>query len=55
MHRTTNDGRTYSLRVDLISYLGEERFALYNTLRIGPESDSYRLTVARYNETSTLG
>ena len=55
LYKTTNDGQTYCLRVDLISDEGEERFALDNKFLIGPESDGYRLTLEQYDRSNTLG
>ncbi|KAK2149841.1 hypothetical protein LSH36_435g04056 [Paralvinella palmiformis] len=54
LYKTTNDGQTYSLRVDLISDNGEELFALYNKFLIGPESDGYPLTIDHYDGSSNL-
>ncbi|KAK2166436.1 hypothetical protein LSH36_39g10001 [Paralvinella palmiformis] len=52
---TTDDNRSYSLRVDLESYDNQSVFALYTDLFIEPESDNYRFHVHGYLTNSTAG
>ena len=53
IHQLTNDGRTYTLRVDLTDYDGESIYAKYRKFSIGPESDNYTLHVSDYDDNST--
>ena len=55
LYKSTSGKRIYSLRVDLVSYDGDECYALYKYFRIGPELDGYRLHVEGYEHYSTLG
>ena len=55
IHQLTNDGRTYTLRVDLTNYAGESVFAKYGNFSVGPESDNYTLHVSEYDRSSTAG
>ena len=45
IHKLTNKGLTYTLRVDLTNYNEESIFAKYSNFSVGPESDNYRLDV----------
>ncbi|KAK2139451.1 hypothetical protein LSH36_1779g00002 [Paralvinella palmiformis] len=53
IHQLTNDGRTYTLRVDLTDYDGESIYAKFRKFSIGPESDNYTLHVSDYDDNST--
>ncbi|KAK2150017.1 hypothetical protein LSH36_427g03062 [Paralvinella palmiformis] len=53
IHQLTNDGRTYTLRVDLTDYGGDSIYAKFRTFSVGPESDNYTLHVSDYDDNST--
>ncbi|KAK2170657.1 hypothetical protein LSH36_1g05011 [Paralvinella palmiformis] len=53
IHQLTNDGRTYTLRVDLTDYDGDSIYAKYRNFSVGPESDNYTLHVSDYDDKST--
>ncbi|KAK2162811.1 hypothetical protein LSH36_91g05012 [Paralvinella palmiformis] len=53
VHKLTNAGRTYTLRVDLSNYAGESVYAKYSNFSVGPESDNYRLHVTGYDTSSS--
>ena len=53
LNKLTNDGRTYTLRVDLTNYDGVSIFAKYHIFSVGPDIDKYRLKVGDYNNNST--
>ena len=55
IHKKTNDGQSYSLRVDLVYYEGEKVYALYNTFSVESETNGYRLRVGGYDPSSTIG
>ena len=55
IHQLTNDGRTYTLRVDLTNYTGQSIFAKYDNFSLGPESDKYMLHVSGYDKRSSAG
>ncbi|KAK2144352.1 hypothetical protein LSH36_765g00005 [Paralvinella palmiformis] len=55
LYNVTNGGQTYTLRVDLVSFDGEEGYALYNHFRVRAEGKKYRLYLAGYSTCSTLG
>ncbi|XP_077974235.1 tenascin-R-like [Styela clava] len=48
LHKMTS-GKSYSLRIDLLNWEGERRYAAYSTFRIGDEDSNYRLTVSGYS------
>ncbi|CAH1251215.1 PRSS12 [Branchiostoma lanceolatum] len=48
IHLLTNQ-KNYKLRVDLLDWDGDSRFAEYSTFRVSGESDQYRLHVAGYS------
>ncbi|KAK2146178.1 hypothetical protein LSH36_626g01004 [Paralvinella palmiformis] len=54
INRLTNDGRGYTLRVDMTSYEGEKRFAKYTRFIIHGEEAKYPLYVDGYDNRSTL-
>ena len=54
IHKLTSDGRTYTLRVDLINYANDARYAKYGSFSVGPESDNYTLLLNVYDTSSTL-
>ncbi|XP_071808028.1 ficolin-2-like [Asterias amurensis] len=54
LHRLTAQGE-YELRVDLSDFENESSFAYYDSFSIADESDKYRLTLGRFNSTSTAG
>jgi len=55
IHQLTNDGPTYTLRVDLTNYTGHSIFAKYDNFSVGPESDNYMLHVSGYDTGSSAG
>ena len=44
---TTN--KKYKLRIELVDYFGEKRYAEYSTFIVRPSTDKYRLTVGGYS------
>ncbi|KAK2146038.1 hypothetical protein LSH36_638g01004 [Paralvinella palmiformis] len=54
IHKLTSDGRTYTLRVDLINYANDARYAKYGSFSVGPESDNYTLLLNVFDTSSTL-
>jgi hypothetical protein len=38
----------YTMRIDLLDWSGNTRYAEYGTFTVGPASDGYRLDVAEY-------
>ncbi|XP_077972537.1 fibrinogen-like protein A [Styela clava] len=48
LHRMTSR-KNYSLRIDLLNWEGERRYAAYSTFRIGDKDSYYRLTVSGYS------
>ncbi|XP_077972533.1 fibrinogen-like protein A isoform X1 [Styela clava] len=48
LHRMTSR-KNYSLRIDLLNWEGERRYAAYSTFRIGDKDSNYRLTVSGYS------
>ena len=49
IHRLTQDGTDYTLRVDLEDFENETRYAKYSTLNIGDSATEYTLTVEGYS------
>ena len=49
IHRLTNDGTDYTLRVDLEDFENETRYAKYSTFNIGDSSTDYTITVEGYS------
>jgi len=54
IHQLTNDGRTYTLRVDLADFKEQYFYAKFAKFSIGPESDNYTLHVSDYDDNSTV-
>ncbi|XP_077974134.1 ryncolin-1-like [Styela clava] len=54
LHKMTS-GKSYSLRIDLLNWEGERRYAAYSTFRIGDEDSNYRLTVSGYSGNANDG
>ncbi|XP_019647205.1 PREDICTED: fibrinogen-like protein 1 [Branchiostoma belcheri] len=48
IHRLTNR-KNYRLRIELMDWDRETRYAEYNTFRVAGESDRYRLTISGYS------
>ncbi|KAK2139347.1 hypothetical protein LSH36_1849g00001 [Paralvinella palmiformis] len=55
IHRLTNDGRVYSLRVELKTDDGKQYYAEYGKFSIASEDNRYTLHVSNYVTTSTVG
>ena len=51
---TTQEGKTYELRVDLDDGT-ETRFAVYNTFSLTGPTDYYRLNLGQYMQISDAG
>ena len=49
MHRLTQDGTDYTLRVDLGDFENETRYAKYSTFNIGDSTTDYTITVGGYS------
>ena len=49
IHRLTQDGTDYTLRVDLEDFENETRYAKYSTFNIGNTTTNYTITVERYS------
>jgi len=48
IHRMSSKA-IYELRVELQGFLNQTRHALYSNFTIGPEKDSYRLSLGTYS------
>ena len=48
IHVLTNSGLTF-LRIELMDYTGEWRYAEYSTFLVESEANKYRLTVSGYS------
>ena len=48
IHRLTQDGTDYTLRVDLEDFENEIRYAKYSTFNVGDSTTDYTITVAGY-------
>ncbi|KAI8510837.1 Acyl-CoA synthetase member 2 mitochondrial, partial [Branchiostoma belcheri] len=51
IHRLTAQ-KDYSLRIDMVSWDFQTRYAEYHTFRVSGESDQYRLTISGYSGTA---
>jgi len=51
-NKMTNSERTYSLRVDMMSFEGDILYAEYKDFSVSTESDFYRLHVSGYSGTA---
>ncbi|XP_035663838.1 soluble scavenger receptor cysteine-rich domain-containing protein SSC5D-like [Branchiostoma floridae] len=51
IHLLTNQ-KNYRLRIDLLDWQGESRYAEYSTFRVSGESDGYRLHISGYSGTA---
>ena len=49
IHRLTQDGTDYTLRVDLEDFENETRYAKYSTFNIGDSTTDYPITVEEYS------
>ena len=49
LHRLLSSSKRFELRVDLGDFEGNLAYAKYNSFKIGPESDVYRLEVSGYS------
>ena len=49
IHRLTQDGTDYTLRVDLEDFENETRYAKYSTFNIGDSTTEYTITVGGYS------
>ena len=49
MHRLTQDGTDYTLRVDLEDFDNETRYAKYSTFNIGDSATDYTITLGGYS------
>ena len=49
IHRLTQDGTDYTLRVDLEDFENETRYAKYSTFNIGNSTTDYTITVGGYS------
>ena len=49
IHRLTQDGTDYKLRVDLGNFENETRYAKYSTFNIGNSTTDYTITVGGYS------
>ena len=49
MHRLTQDGTDYTLRVDLEDFENETRYAKYTTFNIGDSTTNYTITLGGYS------
>ena len=49
IHRLTQDGTDYTLRVDLEDFENETRYAKYSTFNIGNSTTDYTITVEGYS------
>ena len=49
IHRLTQDGTDYTLRVDLEDFDNETRYAKYSTFNIGDNTTDYTITVGGYS------
>ena len=49
IHRSTQNGTDYTLRVDLENYENETRYAKYSTFNIGDSTTEYTITVEGYS------
>ena len=49
IHRLTQDGTDYTLRVDLEDFENEKRYAKYSTFNIGDNTTDYTITVGGYS------
>ena len=49
IHRLTQDGTDYTLRVDLEDFENEKRYAEYSTFNIGDSTTNYTITVGGYS------
>jgi len=53
IHRLTNNGRIYVLRIDIEDWIGNKRFATYDHFRVGNEASEFKLlSVGSYNGTA---
>jgi len=48
MHRVSNKGRSYQLRVDMMLFSGETYYAKYSSFSVGAERGNYALHVSGY-------
>lgn len=48
IHVLTNSGLTF-LRIELMDYTGEWRYAEYSTFLVESEANKYRLTISGYS------
>jgi hypothetical protein len=55
MHALTRNGRSYRLRIDLMTYDNKASYAEYSSFWVGQESDKYRLHVSGYSGTAGQG
>ncbi|KAI8493214.1 Fibrinogen- domains (FReDs) [Branchiostoma belcheri] len=51
IHRLTTQ-KDYILRIDMMDWDGNKRYAEYNTFRVSGESEQYRLTISGYSGTA---
>ncbi|XP_019614334.1 PREDICTED: fibrinogen-like protein 1 [Branchiostoma belcheri] len=51
IHRLTAQ-KDYTLRIDMMDWDRNKRYAAYNTFRVAGESDQYRLTISGYSGTA---
>ena len=49
IHRLIQDGTDYTLRVDLLDFENETRYAKYSTFNIGNSTTEYTITVGGYS------
>ncbi|KAK2140599.1 hypothetical protein LSH36_1293g00031 [Paralvinella palmiformis] len=54
IHQLTNDGHTYTLRVDMINYGRESPFAKYSQFSVGSEYEKFVLHFSGYEGASTF-
>ena len=52
LHNMTNDGRTYKLRVDMLTGDGRRGYAVYDKFSVAGSKDKYRLTLGSYSGTA---
>ncbi|KAK2138581.1 hypothetical protein LSH36_2775g00000 [Paralvinella palmiformis] len=54
IHKMTNDGGKYTLRIDMTNYQKESIYAKMTEFSLGPESDNYRFHFMEWDPTSTV-
>ncbi|MBN3317341.1 FGL1 protein, partial [Atractosteus spatula] len=51
LHSLTSQGN-YNLRINMIDFEGDQRFAIYRNFKVGDEQSSYRLSFGEYSGTA---